>query len=102
MLSKGLGLRRKVGDTKTHQAREATISAATVDVLAAWRANLEERHGIPMRAEWPIFPSREDLSKPPHPDNVTHAIGAVVRAHEGRTTPCEVCGQTELGRVLQV
>ncbi len=98
-ITKSLGLRRKVGDTKTHQGREVPIAAGTLDLLGAWRANLEARYGLPMRATWPVFPSREDLSMPPHPDNVTHAIAAIVDSHKGRTTPCSVCGRCEIGRV---
>jgi len=63
-------------DTMTHQARRIALDAATVEVLRAWRAAVEEPakpFGVTVRADGFVFSPELDGSKPWRPYHWTSA-----------------------------
>lgn len=63
-------------DTKTHQARRLAVDPETMDVLRAWRAQVEGRAnlgGVKLRADGFVFSPELDGSKPWRPYHWTSA-----------------------------
>lgn len=95
-------------DTKTHQARRLAVDPETMDVLRAWRAEVEKRSnlgGVKVRADGFVFSPSLDGSKPWRPYHWTSAwrrlrdrvgLDPSVRLHDLRhTSPPRGCSTLE-------